>query len=58
MPDVTTTPHDYTQEAKVQEQLSVPITLALKNGDEINFCVSEFWSYFFPHQLSAQPIVQ
>ena len=77
MPDVTTTPHDYTQEAKVlfaafadrygliydvdeaapvevcwrfpvQEHLSVPITLALQNGDEINFCVAEFWSYFFP----------
>ena len=30
-----------------QKKLSLPITLALQNGDELNFGVSDFWSYFF-----------
>ena len=32
----------------VQEKLTLPITLGLQNGDELNFGVSDFWSYFFP----------
>ena len=28
-----------------QEQLSLPITLALQNNDELNFGVAKFWSY-------------
>lgn len=31
-----------------QEQLSVPIVLALQNNDELNFGVADFWSYLFP----------
>jgi hypothetical protein len=37
----------------VQEQLAFPITLGLQNGDELNFGVTDFWSYFFPfHDVS------
>lgn len=32
----------------VQPGLSETIVLALQNGDELNFGVGEFWSYFFP----------
>lgn len=31
-----------------QPKLSMPITLGLQNLDELNFGVSDFWSYFFP----------
>lgn len=31
-----------------QPKLSLPLTLGLQNGDELNFGVSDFWSYFFP----------
>lgn len=31
-----------------QDGLSLPITLGLQNSDELNFGVSDFWSYFFP----------
>lgn len=31
-----------------QAKLSLPLTLGLQNGDELNFGVSDFWSYFFP----------
>jgi hypothetical protein len=32
-----------------QRLLSLPITLALQNLDELNFGVDNFWSYFFPY---------
>ena len=32
----------------VQQNLTHPLTLGLQNGDELNFGVSDFWSYFFP----------
>lgn len=28
----------------------MPITLGLQNEDEMNFGVSDFWSYFFPFE--------
>lgn len=31
-----------------QDGLYHPITLGLQNSDELNFGVSDFWSYFFP----------
>jgi hypothetical protein len=31
-----------------QTKLSMSITLGLQNNDELNFGVSDFWSYFFP----------
>ena len=31
-----------------QPKLSLPIILGLQNLDELNFGVSDFWSYFFP----------
>lgn len=31
-----------------QPKLSLPLTLGLQNGDELNFGVASFWSYFFP----------
>lgn len=31
-----------------QPGLSEPIILGLQNGDELNFGVGKFWSYFFP----------
>lgn len=40
----------------VQEGLTFPITLGLQNGDEINFGVSDFWSYFFPFEDTAQQV--
>jgi len=36
-----------------QPKLSLPITLGLQNSDEINFGVSDFWSYFFPFEKVA-----
>jgi hypothetical protein len=36
-----------------QEKLFLPITLGLQNGDELNFGVSDFWSYFFPFEQVA-----
>jgi hypothetical protein len=36
-----------------QPKLSMPITLGLQNLDELNFGVSDFWSYFFPFQAVA-----
>lgn len=33
-----------------QPGLSMPITLGLQNCDELNFGVSDFWSYFFPFE--------
>ena len=37
----------------VQPKLSMPLTLGLQNCDELNFGVSDFWSYFFPFQNVA-----
>jgi len=31
-----------------QPKLTMPLTLGLQNGDELNFGVGDFWSYFFP----------
>jgi hypothetical protein len=36
-----------------QDALSLPITLGLQNGDELNFGVADFWSYFFPFEKAA-----
>lgn len=36
-----------------QNGLWLPITLGLQNGDELNFGVAKFWSYFFPFERSA-----
>jgi hypothetical protein len=36
-----------------QEKLSLDVTLGLQNGDELNFGVSNFWSYFFPFEEIA-----
>lgn len=36
-----------------QHGLSPPITLGLQNGDELNFGVANFWSYFFPFEESV-----
>jgi len=36
-----------------QDGLTLPIVLALQNGDELNFGVSDFWSYFFPFERAA-----
>ena len=36
-----------------QEGLSLPLTLGLQNLDELNFGVSDFWSYFFPCEAVA-----
>ena len=33
-----------------QPGLSLPLTLGLQNCDELNFGVSDFWSYFFPFE--------
>lgn len=37
-----------------QPKLSMPITLGLQNSDELNFGVSDFWSYFFPFEAVAE----
>ncbi|WP_294123393.1 hypothetical protein [Sphingomonas sp.] len=37
-----------------QPKLSMPVTLGLQNGDELNFGVSDFWSYFFPFENVAE----
>jgi hypothetical protein len=36
-----------------QDGLHLPITLGLQNSDELNFGVSDFWSYFFPFEDAA-----
>jgi hypothetical protein len=36
-----------------QPKLSLPVTLGLQNSDELNFGVSDFWSYFFPFEKVA-----
>lgn len=36
-----------------QPKLSQPLTLGLQNRDELNFGVSDFWSYFFPFEAVA-----
>ncbi len=36
-----------------QPKLSMPLTLGLQNSDELNFGVSDFWSYFFPFDSVA-----
>ena len=36
-----------------QPKLSMPLTLGLQNCDELNFGVSDFWSYFFPFESVA-----
>ena len=38
----------------VQPKLSLPLTLGLQNCDELNFGVSDFWSYFFPFEKVEQ----
>lgn len=37
----------------VQVRLAFPIILGLQNCDELNFGVSDFWSYFFPFEKAA-----
>lgn len=37
-----------------QSKLSLPIVLGLQNGDELNFGVADFWSYFFPFEAVAE----
>jgi hypothetical protein len=37
-----------------QAKLSLPLTLGLQNCDELNFGVSDFWSYFFPFESVAE----
>lgn len=37
-----------------QPKLSLPLSLGLQNGDELNFGVSDFWSYFFPYPTVAE----
>ena len=37
-----------------QARLAHPIVLALQNGDELNFGVGEFWSYFFPFDQKVE----
>lgn len=37
-----------------QNKLSMPLILGLQNGDELNFGVGDFWSYFFPYERVAQ----
>jgi hypothetical protein len=37
-----------------QPSLSMPLTLGLQNGDELNFGVSDFWSCFFPFEDAAE----
>ena len=34
----------------IQGRLSMPVTLGLQNGDELNFGVADFWSSFFPFE--------
>ena len=41
-------------EFPAQMKLSLPLTLGLQNGDELNFGVSGFWSYFFPYPTVAE----
>jgi hypothetical protein len=36
-----------------QARLSMPLTFGLQNGDELNFGVGDFWSYFFPFDERA-----
>lgn len=36
-----------------QDGLSLPITLGLQNGDELNFGVADFWSHIFPFDAVA-----
>ena len=36
-----------------QHKLSLPLILGLQNCDELNFGVSDFWSYFFPFEAVA-----
>ncbi len=36
-----------------QTKLALPITLCLQ-GDELNFGVERFWSYYFPYEKVAQ----
>lgn len=36
-----------------QPRLSLPLTLGLQNRDELNFGVSDSWSYFFPFEAVA-----
>jgi hypothetical protein len=36
-----------------QHKLSMPLVLGLGNGDELSLGVSDFWSYFFPFEETA-----
>ena len=45
---VVAAPVELLWEVPAQERLKLPITLGLQNGDELNFGVPSFWSYFFP----------
>ena len=42
----------------VQDGVTLPIVLGLQNGDELNFGVSDFWSYFFPFEQTAERFEQ
>lgn len=46
-------PIDVLWEFPEQDALSLSITLGLQNGNELNFGVSDFWSYFFPFETKA-----
>ncbi len=37
-----------------QSRLPFALTLGLQNGDELNFGVEDFWSYFFPFDKVAE----
>jgi hypothetical protein len=37
----------------VQSKLALPVTLCLR-GDELNFGVEKFWSYYFPFEQAAE----
>ncbi len=42
----------------VQNGVTLPIVLGLQNGDELNFGVADFWSYFFPFETAAEQFEQ
>ena len=52
--EVETAPMEVCWTFPRQPKLSLPVTLGLQNGDELNFGVSDFWSYFFPFEEVAE----
>lgn len=51
--EIETAPMEVCWTFPKQPKLSLPITLGLQNADELNFGVSDFWSYFFPFEEVA-----